>query len=340
MRLGLFAVATLLAVTAGASDASPDPQAALTLILQTLQQLSAGQAVGSGTTLPAMAPAPTPPGLSAMPALAPEPHASMHSTDMTALPPAATLRPEVAAAFPGLAAPSAPAQAPGPSPLKPQPPSDAAALPPWAGMPAKQECGGQQRQQLAAAASMGRANAARQRLDMVLYGDSMTAMFQQSGAFRRQFGDLNSMALGMCGSSVANLVWRILEGGERPVLAPRVVAVLIGINNLLPEKELDPPAPQLEWLVGWMRAAWPQSEIVVAGLLPTVHEGVRPDAVRDTNTAYSALAQRQGAAYVACGQDLDPSDTGLFGDGLHPAGVGQDLFLSCLRVATQPYFAA
>jgi hypothetical protein len=128
-------------------------------------------------------------------------------------------------------------------------------------MPAKQECGGQQRQQLAAAASMARANAARQRLDMVLYGDSMTAMFQQSGAFRRQFGDLNSMALGMCGSSVANLVWRILEGGERPVLAPRVVAVLIGINNLLPEKELDPPAPQLEWLVGWMRAAWPQSEV-------------------------------------------------------------------------------
>lgn len=117
----------------------------------------------------------------------------------------------------------------------------------------------------------------------------------------------------------------------------RLPCCTLGVCLLL-SKPLHPPECCLP--PGCLMPALPPPQIVVAGLLPTVHEGVRPDAVRDTNTAYSALAQRQGAAYVACGQDLDPSDTGLFGDGLHPAGVGQDLFLSCLRVATQPYFAA
>jgi hypothetical protein len=139
------------------------------------------------------------------------------------------------------------------------------ALPGWAFLPAKEECGGQARQQGEAATSVAEAAAAGRRLDLMLYGDSMTASFHQEGSFQRHFGDLQALPLGMCGSSVGHLAARILAGGERPAPPPRVAALLIGANNILPEKGLPPPAGHLDWLVGWMRSAWPDTQASAGG---------------------------------------------------------------------------
>jgi len=135
-------------------------------------------------------------------------------------------------------------------------------VPPWAApLPAIEECGGQQRQQRAAAQKVADADAEGRRLDVVLYGDSLTAELARtsSAAWDTAFAGLDTLALGACSSSVANLAWRILEGGERPSQAPKVVAFLIGINNVW--KGLEPPAPHLDWLVGWARAAWPGTQV-------------------------------------------------------------------------------
>ena len=135
--------------------------------------------------------------------------------------------------------------------------------PPWASQPPQDydECGGQRRQQRAAAEAVAEADAEGVTLDLVLYGDSITRLFVRDDTFEARFGDWRALALGMCGSSVAQLAWRILEGGERPAAAPRAAALLIGANNLLPLKGLEAPAGQLEWLVRWMRAAWPDTRV-------------------------------------------------------------------------------
>jgi lysophospholipase L1-like esterase len=79
--------------------------------------------------------------------------------------------------------------------------------------------------------------------------------------------------------------------------------------------------------------------VVVLGLLPTSWRGVGEDVVPQTNEQYAELAARHGAAYVDCGADLDPTDPYLFKDGLHPASMGQDIFLSCVRLQLQRYLA-
>ena len=84
-------------------------------------------------------------------------------------------------------------------------------------------------------------------------------MYRQDDTWQSHFGDLAALPLGVSGSTVEMLAWRLAVGGERPEPPPRVAALLIGINNLY--KDVSDPAVPLEWLVRWLRAAWPYTQV-------------------------------------------------------------------------------
>jgi hypothetical protein len=76
---------------------------------------------------------------------------------------------------------------------------------------------------------------------------------------------------------------------------------------------------------------------MVMGLLPMDWPGVDPEAVQAVNQQYAEVAWRRGAAYVNCGNHLDPTSTRQFVDGLHPQPHTQLVVLRCLRAALHPY---
>lgn len=162
------------------------------------------------------------------------------------------------------------------------------------------------------------------RLGTVVYGDSIAAFHQSDPrAWDRHFGKQDAH-LGMGGSTVPELAWRIMKGGELPRNPPRNAVFLIGINDV--QYGMYDPVPMLEELLRWYASAFPSTRLYVHALLPTTRVDVRP-----TNDKYREMAARVGASFVDCGAGLDPADPGLFRDGLHPTRQGHDRILSCLR---------
>lgn len=178
---------------------------------------------------------------------------------------------------------------------------------------------------------VARANRANQRLDFVMFGDSITAFHMADpSVWTRHFGDVQALPLAMGGSTTNELAWRVMVGGEKLSVDPKVVAILVGINDLKWAKQ--DPAPNMDEMLRWMRAVWPTTKFAVMALLPNVHLDTRP-----TSRKYRELAKRQGVLYVDCGKGMNAANKGEFKDGTHPTAAGQDAILKCLRAAVQPY---
>lgn len=172
-----------------------------------------------------------------------------------------------------------------------------------------------------------RANETNTQYDFVLYGDSITnnLVDKFKSSWTKNFGDMkNAAALGIGGNTVEELSWRLALGKEKFEVAPRCVAVLVGINNI--KRVFSDPVEKLDsFLLPWMRATWPSTKIVLLGMLPNASKDVRP-----FNAKYEQLASKHGATYSSCGSDIDPRSTDM-PDGTHPSAAGYAKALPCLR---------
>lgn len=165
--------------------------------------------------------------------------------------------------------------------------------------------------------------------DFLLYGDSITAFLtnRDPAVFKKYFGDRAAAPLGIGGNTVEQLAWRITGGNERPARAPGVIALNIGVNNT-PKGNFATTAAHTEELLKWLKKAYPSTKIVLMALLPASRWGKDIDAA---NRMYRDVARRVGATFAECGQGMDPTDTRLYSDGLHPTSEGHDVVLRCLK---------
>ena len=167
-------------------------------------------------------------------------------------------------------------------------------------------------------------------LDCILYGDSITSFIHEDpkkqAAFTKFFPK-KALALGVGGNHVEQLAWRLAKGGEVPKYQPRMVCLLIGVNNLNYVRN-DPSVP-LAWIISFLKTVMPSTKIVIMALLPTT-EAPAAQLVKSTNAAYEALAARMGVTYAACGQSIDPKSN-MLQDGLHPTASGYDAIFSELK---------
>jgi lysophospholipase L1-like esterase len=173
-------------------------------------------------------------------------------------------------------------------------------------------------------------------MDFVLYGDSIVADLGQGRAFansfKTHFGDVNAVALGVGGTNIEQLTWRITAGTERFQHPPKCIAVLIGTNNVRGDPTFSRTSRRVEELLRWLRAAYPSTKLVLMALLPTVYH----DTSR-ANALYRNVASRLDVTFVGCGQQLNPRDKTAFRDGIHPAAAGHDAVLRCLRQAVSTH---
>lgn len=182
------------------------------------------------------------------------------------------------------------------------------------------------------------ANKSKTRYDFVLYGDSITQFVADKNMdiWNKYFGGMKSAPLGVSGNTVEEVSWRVALGKERFAVSPKCVAILIGINNLKWSKTAPDPAEKLDaFLLPYMRAVWPDSKILLLGVLPNKFVDVNP-----TNAKYKKIAEKHGVQYVSCGSDMVPTNTKDFKDGTHPAPDGYHKLYSCLKPLVQAAVAS
>lgn len=149
-------------------------------------------------------------------------------------------------------------------------------------------------------------------LDVLLVGDSITIQWGES--WPRNFPSLKAVNIGIGGDKTQNVLWR-LDHGSAEGLAPRVVVVLIGNNNMfhVPETGVAAVAQGVRAVVGNLRAKFPAAEVICVGILPAHAPGVRfyEDIIK-TNAALDSLRL-----------DLDPKvhRLDLTADFLEPDGT-------------------
>lgn len=214
-------------------------------------------------------------------------------------------------------------------------------LPPWA------RAGGTSEAALINRDLVYRQNQSGRRMDVVMYGDSITYRINNApevnatqhwnatlGWDRAVQRPLDTAALGAPGSTVEGLAYRLMSGDERFDLAPRVVVILIGINN---EPKNQPRLKErISVLLFWMSAVWPRTRVILMAPLPSRFT-VRSQLLRQMWQAVASgqdSARRNaglpGLVFSTCGGLLDPRDRTYFSDGLHPLAPGYQRFLSCL----------
>jgi lysophospholipase L1-like esterase len=71
----------------------------------------------------------------------------------------------------------------------------------------------------------------RPRAKIVFLGDSITDAWRMSPSYKEHFSGLAPLNLGISGEYTQNLLWRI-ENGALDGVSPKVVVVMIGVNNL------------------------------------------------------------------------------------------------------------
>lgn len=171
----------------------------------------------------------------------------------------------------------------------------------------------------------------RQQPRVVIVGDSLAAKWPFVGAasWNREIRGLDAMSLGVASDRTQHLLYRI-RSGEFSKLSPRVGVLIIGTNNVnrnTPEETRD----AVVRVVDELRAVWPNTKLVVVGVLPReLPEGKarqrRIDALN--GLLAESMSARAGVTFVHIRDEFlsgDSLNRALYeDDGIHFSAAGYE----------------
>jgi lysophospholipase L1-like esterase len=155
---------------------------------------------------------------------------------------------------------------------------------------------------------------------VIFLGDSITMMWRtQSGyeggtpVWEKYYAPLPAANLGISGDRTEQLLWRITQGGDLEGTHPKVVVLLIGINNLLQRQDKpEQVAEGIGTLVGYLKHKLPDTRILLLGLFPLWEQPTDPARawVKQVNGLIKPFADRQRVWYLDIGDKfLEPDGT-------------------------------
>jgi lysophospholipase L1-like esterase len=189
---------------------------------------------------------------------------------------------------------------------------------------------------------------------LVLLGDSITANYElkgpgrlrdYSGVWQHYYADRYVLNLGFSGDGTRHLLWRIMHG-EIDSIAPKVVVVLIGTNDIgwLHRTAADTEAG-IDAALAELHLRLPATKILLVGLLPSDRGAWVRQATAEINSALAAHYGNGQVPYVTY-RDVSSAffkngllDTSLFSDpqqippepALHPSPEGQERMAAALE---------
>jgi lysophospholipase L1-like esterase len=135
-------------------------------------------------------------------------------------------------------------------------------------------------------------------IDILLVGDSITQQWGSvldgkplNAAWQKHFGRYKTINLGIAGDKTQNVLWR-LDHGEVDGLAPRLVVLLIGNNNMFFTREtgVAAAAQGIKACVDSLRAKFPGAPLIAVKIFPAHAPGhVFYEDIKRTNAALDTL---------------------------------------------------
>lgn len=161
---------------------------------------------------------------------------------------------------------------------------------------------------------------------LLFLGDSITAMWPFTSPTWKKFEKHEVANFAVPGERTEDLLWRITNG-ELEGMAPQVVVILIGTNNLAKKEE------QPEWIAAGVKAILevvqtklPKAQIILMGLLPRAQpEDPLRARVKAVNELLKTFAVPEKITYLDIGEQLvdEHGEVKKFmPDLLHPNGKG------------------
>jgi beta-glucosidase len=156
----------------------------------------------------------------------------------------------------------------------------------------------------------------REAVQVIFLGDSITMMWRSQSGYEggtpvwdEYYAPLPAANLGISGDKTEHILWRITGGHDLDGLSPKVLVLLIGINNLLQGSTPEDTAAGITTIVNYLRTKLPQTRILLLGVFPCWEKADDPirERVRRTNAIIRPLADRERVFYLDIGDKfLEP----------------------------------
>lgn len=172
---------------------------------------------------------------------------------------------------------------------------------------------------------------------LVMIGDSITHTWERQKSYTERFAPYATLNLGVGGDRTQNVLWR-LQNGEIDGIAPKLVTMMIGTNNI---PRNDPPAAiaqGIQAIVAEVRQRLPEARIVIFSIFPRNHTRVEGDLeyAQAVNKLLPELADHKQVFHVdLSARFLDEQGqpkADLYGrDLLHLSNQGYDVWFEALQ---------
>jgi lysophospholipase L1-like esterase len=183
---------------------------------------------------------------------------------------------------------------------------------------------------------------------VLFLGDSIFARFARGRGediWRTEFAPLGAGDLAIGRSKTQNVLW-LIDRGLLDGLAPKVVVLLIGTNNLNQGNSPAEVAGGVAADVGAIEARLPRARVLLLAILPRdedPHARIR-SLIEETNPLLAGVAVEYHTAFLDAGPALlDPGggiSPSVLGDGLHPTAEGYQILAGEIRPAVLELLAA
>lgn len=173
-------------------------------------------------------------------------------------------------------------------------------------------------------------------IDVIFLGDSITDGWNGE-IWSKEIAPLNAVNFGIGGDLTQNVLWR-LNNGTIGKLDPKVVSILIGVNNLGHYESTTPMDVFLgvEAIVNKTLISFPNAQIILQAVFPYGQnaQDINRVRVKDSNKLVASLAQNLrvdfydfGALFLAENGDISKS---IMSDFLHPTAAGYRIYADAL----------
>ncbi|GGY80267.1 hypothetical protein GCM10011613_26620 [Cellvibrio zantedeschiae] len=172
-------------------------------------------------------------------------------------------------------------------------------------------------------------------VDLLFVGDSITAGWNWD-IWQKNFSQYHPANFGIGGDHTGNLLWR-LKYGQAEKLKPKVVVMLIGVNNFghlneTPQQVADGITANIKLL----RKIYPNAKILVNGVFPFEEQATSPKRamVKEANALVAKLDDNKHIFVKDYGPLLLQADGNIskevMGDFLHPTAKGYQIWADAM----------
>lgn len=179
---------------------------------------------------------------------------------------------------------------------------------------------------------------------LIFLGDSITEGWGVAPAYREHFRKYSPLNLGIAGDTTQNVLWRV-QHGALDGTSPKVVVLMIGVNNLAGGFSAEDTADGVRAIVAAVEARVPAARVLLLSVLPIGQRPTNPVRTRieQANLLLEGLAEPERVEVHDLSRLLlEPDGTitkSTLRDFVHPTASGFERLTRALEPLLEPLLA-